>query len=140
MIRGKGTQVATGVLVLLFAAGSVSAAPTFPVCLRGPDTLRWMTDTPVFEAVFIDAPDRGTRSSAPETLLVSPRQDQTGMMTVNNSTPPLTMADSIAGRDNPDNWSAEFRRTPCGIPSPGTLLLGAIGALLVGALRMRRML
>jgi hypothetical protein len=140
MIRGKGTQAATGVLVLLFAAGSASAVPTFPVCLRGPDTLRWMTDRPIFDAVLIAIQGRDTRSPTPETLPVSVPRDQTDTITISSSAAPLMTAGQISVGDTTDKWSPEFRGTTCEIPSPGTLLLGAMGAFLVGALRMRRML
>jgi hypothetical protein len=58
MTGGKGMLIAMGVVVLLSMAGSASAVPTFPVCLRGTDILPGMTDRPTFEAVLIDAPGR----------------------------------------------------------------------------------
>ena len=140
MTRGKGTQVAAGVLVLLFAAGSASAVPTFPVCLRDLNNLRWMTDSPVFDAVLLHAHGRDTPRSVPESPLLPVPQNPTGMITINSSTLPPTTAGQATAGDNYDHGGAELRGTTCEVPSPGTLLLGAIGAFLIGALRMRRML
>jgi hypothetical protein len=135
MIRGEGTQVAVGVLVLLFAAGSVSAVPTFPVCLGDADTLRGMAESPTFDAVLIDAGGRDIQSPALETLPVSVPQDEMGPIALGGAPGLPIMALETPVGDNPIGHS-----TLCQVPSPGTLLLGALGAFLVGALRMRRML
>jgi hypothetical protein len=135
MTGGKGMLIAMGIMVLLSVAGSASAVPTFPVCLGGTDTFLGMTDRPIFGAVFIDAQGRDTRNSAQGVLPAPVPPDQTDLVTIGFPAPPLTMARATSNESNLDH-----RGTTCQIPSPGTLLLGAMGAFLVGVLRMRRML
>jgi hypothetical protein len=140
MIRGKGTHVITRVLVLLFTAGSASALPTFPVCLRGANTLAWMTDNPTFDPVLIVAPSRGRESITLEALAVAAEQTAPGAVSIGDPGTRLMMAQETSVQSNPGDCDAASDRTTCPIPSPGTLLLGAVGAFLVGALRIRRML
>jgi hypothetical protein len=135
MIRGEGTQIAVGVLVLLFAAGSVSAVPTFPVSPGGADTLGGMTDSLPLDAVLIGVGGRDMESPALETLPFSVPQDLASLIAPGDA-PALP----IRALEKPVGDNSTAHGTTCPIPSPGTLLLGALGAFLVGALRMRRML
>jgi len=140
MIRGKGTHIAVGVLVLLLGAGSASAVPTFPLCLAGAYVPPWMTSSHTFDPVLTGAPGSDAGSRVQGTPLVWTPQGQAATITVSDSATLPTIALDTPIGDSFDIREVRIGKTVCQVPSPGTLLLGAMGAFLVGALRMRRML
>jgi hypothetical protein len=99
-----------------------------------------MTGNLTFDPVLIIAPSRGGESITPEARAVPAEPAAPGAVGISDAGALLVTAQETPIGSNPGDGAATSDRTTCPIPSPGTLLLGAVGAFLVGALRIRRML
>jgi hypothetical protein len=114
MILGKCRHMVAGVtLIWLFTVSPASAAPTFQIDPGGGTVNPWGAEaSPWTTRGFTFAPYAGECPISPQDF----RQI------------------------DPGSRDGGYAGTVCPLPSPGTLILGAIGAALVGALRIRRML